>query len=428
MRLDQQILENMLQSFRIFKVRVVFLRVFIVCALLSCKKEAESTQEATESHKIESQNIQAITLPLTGKSHLPRLKASDGKLHMTWVEQEDSLAILKYAAYDFKEWSSPRTITSGTNWFINWADFPALGVNGAYILTNTLEKSTKGTYDYDIKLQLSEGGEVIKKDFLLHTDGIPAEHGFVSIEAYNNGFYASWLDGRNTKNENASKNQMSLHNAFIDFKGIITEDIEIDARVCDCCNTATAITNNGPIAVYRDRSDTRPEVRDIAIVRWVEGQWIGPQRIGNDNWQLNGCPVNGPAIATKQTQVVVSWFTAQGDIPRVLTAFSSDNGETFKKPVRIDSNNAIGRIDTDFLNDGSALVSWLEPKNKNVVLQVVRVYQDGHKDDPITITNTSAERQSGFPQLEVVGQAVFVAWTDLDGDSSEVKMVRFEIN
>lgn len=346
---------------------------------------------------------------------------------MTWVEQEGDLAILKYASYDTKSWSAPRTITSGENWFVNWADFPALGVNGDYVLTNILQKSAEGTYDYDVKLQLSKGGKVIKDDFLLNTDGIPAEHGFVSIQAYDDGFYASWLDGRNTKNEDKAKNQMSLRNAYIDLEGNITQDTEIDTRVCDCCNTATAITTNGPIVVYRDRSSSELEIRNIAIVRWVDGTWTTPMPIGTDNWQLNGCPVNGPAVDTKEEQVVVSWFTAEGDSPRVLTAFSNNNGETFGTPIRVDSGNAIGRVDTDFLNDGSALVSWLEPKGKNVALQVARVYKDGKQDPPMTITNTSAERQSGFPQLEVLGDSVFIAWTDLDGDDSEVEMVRFEV-
>lgn len=375
----------------------------------------------------ESSSLTNISLPSTGKSHLPRLKASGDKLHMTWVEQEDSLAILKYSYYEGETWSAPKTITSGTDWFVNWADFPALGVNGEYVLTNILQKSAEGTYDYDVKLHLTKGDEVIKTDFLLNTDGIPAEHGFVSIQAYDGGFYASWLDGRNTKSKDTSKNQMSLRSAYIDLDGTITEDTEIDTRVCDCCNTATAITNNGPIVVYRDRSETIPEVRDMAIVRWVDGTWTQPKVIGSDNWELNGCPVNGPAVDTKEAQVVVAWFTAQDNNPRVLTAFSMNNGEDFGGPIRIDSGNAIGRVDTHFISDGSALISWLEPQGETVVLQVARVYKDGHQDAPFTITNASAERQSGFPQLEILGNQVFVAWTDVDGDSSKVKMIEFEV-
>ncbi|WP_339848123.1 sialidase [uncultured Dokdonia sp.] len=413
-------------------MRITGLVFFVLIFFTSCKKANQTeTAPLPEQPALEVATVNAslttINLPSTGKSHLPRLKASGGKLHMTWVEQEGKQAILKYASYDSAKWSQPRTITSGDNWFVNWADFPALGINGDYLLTNILEKSAEGTYDYNIKLQLSKGDQIIKDDFLLNTDDVDAEHGFVSIQAYDGGFYASWLDGRNTKNEDKSKNQMTLRNAYIDLAGNITQDTEIDNRVCDCCNTAIAITNNGPITVYRDRTETKPEVRDMAIVRWVDGAWSKPMVIGNDNWELNGCPVNGPAVATQEENVVVSWFTAEGDAPRVLTAFSNDNGASFGGAIRIDNGDAIGRVDTDFMSDGSALISWLEPMGNNVVLQVARVYVDGTHDTPVTVTNTSAERQSGFPQLEIIGDEVYVAWTDLDGEKSQVKMVRFEM-
>ena len=412
-------------------MRLYLVSCFVLFLSISCKESAPveksfQLEKITQSTPHTSVALDSIILPVMGKSHLPRLKASGGKLHMTWVEQEDKQAILKYASYDSSKWSVPRTITSGDNWFVNWADFPALGVNGDFVLTNILEKSAAGTYDYNIKLQLTKGDQIIKDDFLLNTDGIDAEHGFVSIQAYDGGFYASWLDGRNTKNEDKTKNQMTLRSAYIDLAGNITQNTEIDNRVCDCCNTAIAITNNGPITVYRDRTEAKPEVRDMAIVRWVDGSWTKPMAIGNDNWELNGCPVNGPAIAAQEEKVVVSWFTAQGDKPRVLTAFSNDNGASFGTSVRLDSGNAIGRVDADFMSDGSALISWLEPKGNNVVLQVARVYVDGTRDAPITITDTTAERQSGFPQLEVIGDEVYVAWTDLDGEKSEVKMMRFE--
>lgn len=413
-------------------MRLPILILLSTVLLFSCKestnKESEQNQQETSILKEATKNeLQAINLPVTGKSHLPRLKASGGKLHMSWVEQEEDLAILKYANFDNGNWSVPRTVTSGKNWFVNWADFPALGVNGDNVLTNVLQKSAEGTYDYDVKLQLSNGDKIIKDDFLLNTDGVAAEHGFVSIQAYDGGFYVSWLDGRNTKNNDKTKNQMSLRNAYIDLEGNITQDTEIDNRVCDCCNTATAITNNGPVVVYRDRSDAELEIRAMGIVRWVDGEWTAPVAIGNDNWQLNGCPVNGPAIDTQEDRVVVSWFTAADGNPRVLTAFSTNNGESFGTPIRVDSGNAIGRVDTDFLDDGSALVSWLEPKGENILLQVVKIHKDGKMDTPMTITNTSAARQSGFPQLEVLGDKMFVAWTDLNGEMSEVEMVSFQL-
>ena len=37
--------------------------------------------------------------------------------------------------------------------------------------------------------------------------------------------------------------------------------LEIDARVCDCCQTDAAMTSEGAVLIYRDRSDD--EIRDL---------------------------------------------------------------------------------------------------------------------------------------------------------------------
>lgn len=406
------------------KKSIIFL---FICVAFSCKQKEETPKIDDVQETVSESPFRDIENPSTGKAHLPRLVAQNGTLHMSWVEEKDSLATLKYASYTDDKWSSPKTITSGTDWFVNWADFPALAINGNTVLTSILQKSAHGTYDYDIKLNLLSGDEVIKSNFLLNTDGVAAEHGFVSMRPYDDGFYVTWLDGRNTKNEKKEENQMTLRAAIVGLDGVIREDTEIDARVCDCCNTAIGITYKGPIVVYRDRSEDEEEIRDTYIVRWEDGVWGTPTAVYNDQWKLNGCPVNGPAIDTKEQDVVVSWFTASKDDPRVLVTFSKDNGISFGTPVRVDSGMAIGRVDATFLSDGSALISWLEPKGEDVVLQAMRVYQDGHKDAPITITTTSAERASGFPQLEVMGTKVYIARTDLQGEQSTIEIVSFEL-
>ncbi|TVZ51941.1 sialidase [Dokdonia sp. Hel_I_53] len=374
--------------------------------------------------------LRSIALPQQGVSHLPRLYSTKDKLHMSWVEEEDSLSILKYAWFENDTWSIPKTVTSGTNWFINWADFPSLSVNGDKVLANILEKSAEGTYDYDIKLSVFDTlsrKRSRNSNILLNTDGIAAEHGFVSSKPYNDGFSVSWLDGRNTKNKDRYKNQMTLRNAFVTAEGVITKETELDARVCDCCSTATAITENGPIVVYRDRTSTEEEIRDISIVRYVDGVWTKPTPIAHDDWKLNGCPVNGPAMDTQGMNVVVSWFTAQGETPRVMVAFSTDAGESFQNPIRLDSGNAIGRVGAQFLKDGNALVSWLEPQDDKTALKITKVNTNRIFSNPITVSNISAERQSGFPQLAVVDNQVYIAFTMLQNDSSKVEMVSFSL-
>ena len=57
---------------------------------------------------------------------------------------------------------------------------------------------------------------------------------------------------------------------------------------------ALACVNTACVPVYRDR--TEAEIRDIAIVRLVDGIWSDPALVSADGWEIAGCPVNGPAI------------------------------------------------------------------------------------------------------------------------------------
>ena len=78
---------------------------------------------------------------------------SNGKeLFISWVEKKDSLSSLQFSVLKNDIWSSSEEIITGNDWFVNWADFPAIAENNGNILTNFLQKSADGTYTYDVKL------------------------------------------------------------------------------------------------------------------------------------------------------------------------------------------------------------------------------------------------------------------------------------
>ena len=68
------------------------------------------------------------------------------------------------------------------------------------------------------------------------------------------------------------------------------------------------MTAEGPVVVYRDRSEAEKEIRDISIVRLKGKKWSAPRPVFQDGWRLNGCPVNGPAVAAAGRRVAVAWF------------------------------------------------------------------------------------------------------------------------
>jgi hypothetical protein len=406
----------------------LFLPLFFVLLLMSCKSDTKKT-DLKRIKKVEP-IVRSIDNPVDANSSLPRLFSSTNQLFMSWVEKEDSLSKLNFSIYENGIWIKPQEVVSGTDWFVNWADFPSIAESNGNILTSFLQKSASGTYTYDVKLNLYNAAtKTWKKNFILHDDGTQSEHGFVTIKPYvDNSFFVTWLDGRETVGKGHGGGQMTLRGAVIFEDGSVQYDTLLDDRTCDCCQTSAAIgPNNEIVVVYRDRSED--EIRDISVVRWEQKKgWSKPKTIGNDHWVIPGCPVNGPSIDALSTNMAVAWFTAANENPRVEVAFSKDIGETFDAPIRIDSGNATGRVDIAMISETEAVVLWMEPSGGEELLQIVKVLSNGKVGERITIDTTSAERASGFPQLERFGETLIVAWTHEAKNGKTIKTAEVNLS
>jgi len=391
--------------------KFIFFLSFLVS--ISCSKKEIYIQEIPFSY--ENSNAQ------------PNLVSSDGSLSLSWISsKEENEASLNYSQYIEGRWIKPQIIASGSNWFINWADFPAHAINQDLIITSHLKKSASGKYTYDVVLNLQKlSGEKIKEDFLLNTDGIKAEHGFVSIIANNKkGFFITWLDGRNTieKKIDGDHKPMTIRFAEITDKGDVIKESELDASTCDCCQTSIAITDDGPIVVYRDRGEK--EVRDIYSVKNINGTWEEPNEVHDDGWIINGCPVNGPKVAVNSKDLAVAWFTVSNGNPLVNVSFSKNNGNSFGAPLKVNDHVALGRVDVSFLNDEEVIVSYMEVDDIGTYLRIKKVSFDGKISEPITISKIDGGRNTGVPQLEIIDSDIFIVWTIFLDGMNQLKSIK----
>ena len=382
-----------------------FIIIFTLLTIISC-----TTKEVF---------IEDIPFLYGDNNAQPNLVSSNGTLSLSWISSKnENRASLHFSQFKKGKWIKPQKIANGSDWFVNWADFPAHAINDDLIITSYLKKSASGTYTYDVILNLQKlSGEKIKEDFLLNTDGVKAEHGFVSITPNNNkGFFITWLDGRNTveKKLDGHHKPMTIRFAEITNTGEVINESELDAAVCDCCQTSIAMTNNGPIVVYRDRSEN--EVRDIYTIRNINGVWEEPNPLHNDGWIINGCPVNGPKVAANSTNLAIAWFTVVNDNPLVNVSFSKTNGDSFGTPFKLNDHDAIGRVDVAFLNNEEVIVSYMEVDEIGTYLRIKKVSANGKISKPITISKIDGGRSTGVPQLEIINNEIFIVWTiSVDG-------------
>jgi hypothetical protein len=140
----------------------------------------------------------------------------------------------------------------------------------------------------------------------------------------------------------------------------------IDASAWAGVAPALAVYPDGTVLVaYRAR--TSSGTAEVMLARLVEGKWQKPQVLTTDSWKPTGTISDaGPRIARAGARAVVTWFTATGDEPRVLSATSSDAGESFVQPERIDLGAPLGGVDVLMLHDGTQLVSWIERPGTDV--------------------------------------------------------------
>jgi hypothetical protein len=363
-------------------------------------------------------DVVEIASPGEPGSRYPHLAVTaDGAVIVSWLQSMDGRrSELRYAGLEESAWTGARSVAAGDDWFVNWADFPSVvpGPDGL-LAAHWLQQRPGHAYSYDVRLAVSaDAGQTWSEPMSPHDDGTPTEHGFATLLPVDNSVLAIWLDGRRTEggegHDHHAAGAMTLRSLAIDRGGLgAGAGAEIDARVCDCCQTDAALTDEGPIVVYRDRSAA--EIRDIGVVRLTEQGWTAPQLVHADGWHMTGCPVNGPAVDARSHEVAVAWFTAP-DRPRVRLAFSSDNGRTFSPPVEVAAGAVAGRVDVVLLDDGRAVVSWLADAPGGAEFVAQPFARDGTvAGPPVLIARSSIERASGFPQMIRSGDRLVFAWT-----------------
>jgi hypothetical protein len=271
---------------------------------------------------------------------------------------------------------------------------------------------------YDINLVFSkDGGTTWSKPMIPHRDRKKRQHGFLSlVPTVDNRLAAIWLDGRNMPDEVSGN--MALMYTTIAPNGTTGPEVQIDNRTCECCQTSMAATPDGLVAVYRDRSNK--EIRDISVARYVNGKWSAPEDLSKDGWEIDGCPVNGPAVSSNGRNVAVAWFTASGDKPQMYLLMSVDAGKTFGKKIRVDGGNPAGRAEVVSLANGEAVVSWIERTGQGPKLHARRFSANGVGTAPMDVSRNLGVRSSSVPKMVVSGNDIIVAWTD----SSEPSRVR----
>ncbi len=375
--------------------------------------------------------LQPQSIDAGAASAQPQITMSPRGAIVSWLDAADGLATLRFTERTASGWSAPRTVASGRDWFVSWADVPSvLRLRDGTLVAQWLKSVDPDTEAYDIKMATSrDDGKTWTRPFSPHADGTRTQHGFVSLFEWPAGANDGgdlglvWLDGRDEqlKANEPEGGSMGLRYARLNVSAPTRTpappvDAVVNDRVCECCPTSVAITEGGPIAAFRDRSPT--EIRDIHTTRFENGAWTAPQLVHADNWQIESCPVNGPAVSARASRVAVAWFTVKDDVGHAYVAFSTDSGRTWGEAIRVDEAASRGQVDVELLDDGAAAVTWIEFVDQRSGLRVRRIDPSGARSAavaiaaPVQAPQTESGRVSGIPRMARMGNDLVFAWAE----------------
>ena len=369
--------------------------------------------------------LEPLTLPATGVTSQPQMTVSERGLILSWMEQRDATFTLKFAERSGAAWSQTGTVASSTDWFVSNADVPTvMRMSDGTLVATTYPATDLRLEAYELRLSYSRNdGKTWARPLSPHHDGTKTQHGFATLfELPGRSLGLVWLDGRDQElnKTDPQGGSMALYYASFDPQGKQTAEALVNPRVCECCQTAVATTDEGAVVAFRDRSPR--EIRDISVTRLEQGTWTPERPLHVDGWQIDACPVNGPALSARGRSVAAAWFTVKNDTGQAFAAFSSDAGRTWGEPIRLDDGVATGHVDIEMLEDGSAAATWVEFADQHSQFRLRRVSPSGARSNPVVVAGHESSRVSGYPRIARQGDDLVLAWTEGAGDGGDTQV------
>ncbi len=344
----------------------------------------------------------------------------DGVIYASWIDPLSTGGhALRFARWSGATWTAPETIASGNKWFVNWSDFPALSVlpDGSMLAHWLTRAPEGGTHGYGIRVaKRSVETKTWREIHGMSLDEKEDYAGFLSFVPHSAGaIYLAPPAGAKpavaSHDGHGGEHRKTIRFVAFHPDGSLDRDEELDYDVCSCCPTAVAATSNGLLAAYRDHLPG--EIRDISVVRRVDGKWTKPKTLHPDGWKINGCPTDGPTIASSGKNTAIAWLTRAADVPKVQVSLSRDAGVSFRAPVRVDDGNPLGRPSITMLDPNNYLLVWLEKTDEGKAdIRMRRIGVDGAKGESRVVAPAAAARSTGFPKVAVSGDQIIVAWRD----------------
>jgi hypothetical protein len=347
----------------------------------------------------------------------------EGSVYAAWVEHRGTEADVWLAHFDGEEkpLGTPARVNPDAGVATAWRGDPptvAVAPDGT-VYVGWTARDASAPHATALYLSASrDGGRSFDPPTKVNDDRKPCDHGLHSLAVAEGGrVYVAWLDDRNVEPakpaEGGAAHAHSEPNREVFFASsddggrTFTPNLKVAAEACPCCKTSLAAGGDG--RVYAAWRQVLPgDLRHIAVASSNDGghTFSTAAIVSDDRWELQGCPVSGPALAASGAALRVLWYTAgEAGSPGLYWSESRDGGRTFSPRRALAASG--GRGTPVLLRDagGRFTAVWEGVEGTTPVTLTA-----GLNDDDSPAEASTAADGGTLPAAVEVGGRLFVAY------------------
>lgn len=179
---------------------------------------------------------------------------------------------------------------------------PRIAITKKEIVITAISNQTKGGSGNLVAWRSGDGGGTWSKEAQVNDLAAAAREGLHAMAAGPDGkLYAIWLDDRSKGKELALS--MSVDGGATWSKNQIVYSSP-EGTICECCHPSIVVNDEGMVfAMFRNWLKGS---RDMYLATSRDGgKTFQTQKLGNETWKLNGCPMDGGGLAVSGRTVNV---------------------------------------------------------------------------------------------------------------------------
>ncbi len=347
--------------------------------------------------------------------------AVDGQGRLWVVRKETEGAAqfltLQNSADAGKTWSAPKRLQREPEAIsADGENRPKLAFGSKGELYISYTKPLAKPYTGDIRFIRSlDGGATFDAPITVHANRAIITHRFDALQVDPQGrIYIAWIDKRDVEAAAARKQSYAgaaVYYAVSDNRGASFKgDYKLAEHSCECCRIALANTPDGKVmALWRHVFE--PNIRDHALAELTpNGAVAAPQRASFDDWRIDACPHQGPALAYGSDGTRhQSWFAVKGEEGGVFYA-NAPRGGVLGTPIKLGSDQADHAAIA--VDGATVLLAWRQFDGKTSAILGKLSGDGGRNWRDLELARTA--QASDHPQLLNTGAGIVLVWRTQD--------------